>query len=55
MKVPRIQILTIAELLGGKTVQVPIASAAQLATFKAAGKAQKIGGPQQVSIFDTPM
>ena len=55
MKVPRMQILTIGELLGGKKVKVPIASQAQLSTFKAAGKAQKSGGPQQVSMFDHQM
>jgi site-specific DNA-methyltransferase (adenine-specific) len=55
MKVPRVQILTIAELLAGKSVQVPIASQAQLSTFKAAAKVQKTGGLKQGSIFDQHM
>jgi site-specific DNA-methyltransferase (adenine-specific) len=54
MKVPRIQILSIADLLAGKKVELPIADPSQLATFKKAARVQK-GGPIQINLIDRPM
>ncbi|HEU0142911.1 MAG TPA: DNA methyltransferase [Bryobacteraceae bacterium] len=49
LKVPRIQILTIAELLAGKKVELPMAAVP--ATFRKAARAHKNAEPQQTSIF----
>lgn len=53
MAVARVQILTIAELLGGKRPDLPMVAPA--ATFKAAAPVRKKSGPQQASMFEQPV
>lgn len=53
MTVPRMQVLTIAELLAGKKVEVPMLAPA--ATFKSAAPVKKKGGPEQIGFFDKPV
>ena len=53
MTVPRMQVLTIAELLAGKKMQAPMVAPA--ATFKSAAPVKKKGGPEQIGIFDKPV
>jgi len=52
MKVPRIQIFSIDELLGGARPQLPVASHLQMATFKKAGKVEKPVHQKQTKMFD---
>jgi hypothetical protein len=47
-KHPRVQILTIQDLLDGKTVDMPY----QYGTFKQAGRVEKGDGPKTLNMFD---